>query len=131
MTNTPLSPNTNHEGQLFKFCRIFFLIVAVLGSALYYWKGNTMAGGIGLSASLFSLVSFFHFNKLQKREGTHIDTKMTWFLLIVTIIGVLLIFLNKMQGGPHFYYGIGGGMAMIGGIAYGLELLYTWLAQVK
>jgi len=36
-----------------------------------------------------------------------------------------------MQEGPQFYFGIGGGMTMIGGIGYGIELLFTWLDNVR
>ncbi len=131
MRNSSLNPNTNQYEQMRKFCRIFFLAFAAIGSLVFYYWGYSLLGGVGLSASLFSLVSFFHFNKVVERKAKHLDTKMTWFLLAVVFVGILLILGNKMQEGPQFYYGIGGGMTLVGGIAYCIELLFTWLANVK
>ena len=112
-------------------CRITFLSLAVIGSLLFYYYQETTAGGLGLSTSLFALVSFFHFNKSVSRQSKMIDTKMTWFFLVICILGLILMIANKATGGPDFYLGITGGMMFMGGLAYGMELLFTWLDNVK
>lgn len=110
--------------------RILFLALAVVGSVLFYYYQRTTLGGLGLSGCLFSLVSFFHFLKPRAGKTKHIDTKMTWFLLAMTVVGIILLFANHMNRGPDFYRGIAAGVAMICGLAYGLELLMTWLDNV-
>jgi len=130
-TPPPLNPNTNQLAQTKKFCNVFFLTLAILGSGVFYYFKNSILGGVGLSVSLFSLVSFFHFLKVTDRQSKHADTKMSWFLLGVCLVGLLLIAGNAMSEGIAFYYGIGAGMSMMGGIAYGLELMLTWLHNLR
>jgi len=124
------SPATGAMGLKSKVM-IFFIVVAFFGTVLYYYEGNTLLGGLGLSGSLFSLVSFFHFKKETNRKTDKVDTTMTIFFFCVIVLGILVIFGNKLYEGPDFYYGIAGAMSMIAGIAYGLELMLTWEDSVK
>jgi len=127
--NTAEDPDK--EQLIKRFCRLFFMALAIIGSVIYYYSGDTMLGGFGLSSSLFSMVSFFHFNKIIDRTSDTIETKMTWFFLAMVFIGLLLILANKAQDGPHFYFGIAGAMTFLGGLGYCLELFLVWLANVR
>lgn len=113
------------------YIKIFFLVAAILGSGLFYFFQRSTVGGLGIATCLFSLVSFFHFNKPRAGKTKHIDTKMTWFLLALTLLGIVIIIVNEMQGGPDFYRGIGAGLSLICGITYALELLMVWLDNVR
>lgn len=130
-----LEPRNENElsikARMTKLCRLVFLTLAIVGSIMFYYFQQTTMGGLGVSTSLFALVSFFHFNKLESRKSTMIDTKMTWFLLGVCILGLVLMIANAAQDGPDFYNGISVGMIFMGGLAYSLELVFTWLDNVK
>lgn len=121
----------NYKSKTTTASRIIFLSLAVVGCGLYYYFQNSMLGGLGVSTSLFALVSFFHFNKLANRKSKLIDTKMSWFLIAICILGIILMVANEAMHGSDFNRGVTGGMILMGGLSYCLELVFTWLDNVR
>ena len=121
----------NRDDQLKSICRIGFLITALAGGIVFYVFGYDLLGGIGLGGSLFALASFFHINKDVNRRSQHIDTKMTWFLVGLTILGVMVLVGNHKLEGPPFYTGIAASLSLICGITYCIELIFTWSDSVS
>lgn len=114
----------------------FFFGFAFLGAVLFFIFKYTLLGGLGLGLSLFGLASWFHFRKYQllnynpNVEQT-VDSKMTWFLLVLILVGVLLLFSNIRQEGPEFYNGISVGLICVCAVAYVGELLLNWLSGFR
>jgi len=121
----------NYKSKTKNASRIIFLSLAVVGCGLYYYFQNSMLGGLGVSTSLFSLVSFFHFKKFSNRKSKLVDTKMSLFLIGICVVGIILMVANEAIDGSDFNRGITAGMAFMGGLSYCLELIFTWLDNVR
>lgn len=117
--------------QTIKASKLVFIVLAIVGSVLFYFFRYDLVGGLGLSSSLFGLASWFHFRKNQDRKSKSMDTKMTWFLLGAVVLGVVLLFLNHQQNGPDFYAGIAAGLVFMAALTYGFELTLTWFANLR
>ncbi len=110
---------------------ILFGIIMSLGLVLYYYYGQSISGGIGLSCCVFSMISFFHFFHRENKKEKNIESKMTWFLLFLSIAGVMLIFSNSYLNGPAFYEGMGVGICLIAAITYCIELFSRFIESVR
>jgi len=113
-----------------RFCLLLFSVFAIVGCALYYFYGKGLLGGLGLSAAILSIVSFFHFIWRKNSDGK-IETNLTWLLLVFTILGVIIIFINKFKGGPDFIYGLGGGVSFVAAVSFVMELIYNFKNGIR
>lgn len=124
----------NRKAQTERLTTVIFLLFAIIGSILFYIFRFELLGGLGLGCSLFGLVSWFHFRK--RSLSTHkadqsVESRMTWFLLGLTVIGIIIVLLNVQQKGPDFYSGIAAGLAFTCAVAYVCELLHNWFAGFR
>lgn len=120
----------DHTAITRKYARLTFLAIAIIGTGLFYWFKYSLLGGLGAGCFLFSLVSFFHFNKLKVVQGESMDTRMTWFLLGLIFLGLGILVANHLMEGPEFYEGIAAALCLISSIAYCVELIMTWSTRV-
>lgn len=117
--------------NVLKFTKLGLVIVAIVGTMIFYVYQFDVLGGLGLALALFGLASFFHFNKRKETVVELMDTKISWFLIGMTFIGLFLVLANYTIKGPAFYNGIGIGMTLICAISYCVELLLTWSDSVS
>ncbi len=124
----------DRKAQTVRMTTGIFLVFSILGSVLFYIFRFELLGGLGLGCSLFGLVSWFHFRKRhipsQNLEST-VESKMTWFLLGLAIIGIVILLLNVQQNGPAFYSGIAAGLSFTCAVAYVCELLLNWFSGFR
>lgn len=114
-----------------KFSVTFFGVVTIAGGVLYYLYDSHLIGGLGLSSSVLSVVSCFHFFKRRPSDGK-VESKLTVLLISLCVLGVGIIFMNKYSNvDSSFIYGLGGGVSMISGIAYVLESLCNFQDGVR
>jgi len=117
--------------QTLKFTVRLFMFLALVGTIGFHFFRFEMLGGLGLAFSLFGLVSWFHFRKREKERLDAIETKFTWFLLALVMVGILIFGINVRMKGPEFYNGIAGGLIFMCGLTYALELFLNWMASVR
>ncbi len=113
-----------------------FIAFSIIGALLFYLFQYALLGGLGLGLSLFGLVSWFHFKKRGLPQYNPdiqqtVDTKMTWFLFTLAIVGILILIFNMRQNGPEFYNGIAAGLVFTCAVAYVIELLLNWFSSFR
>jgi len=121
--------DTTHKGTR-TFCVILFGLLSITGIGLYFFFGKGMFAGLGMSAGVISTISFFHF-LLRKEKSKQVETKLTVLLLSGCLLGIALIFYNKFSGEQPFVYGVGGGISLIAGISYVMEIITNFKDNIR
>ena len=105
--------------------------ITAIGIAIYIYLPDSIWAGAGIMASMTSVASLIHIKFLIPSDDNVIESKQTWFLLLVTVIGIVAIIYCKASGCPDFYTGMGGGIALVSAITFCVILLIRFDQSVR
>ena len=122
----------NRKNQFEKICTYYYLISIPIGFILFYFFRYQFYSGFGLVMSLISLVQIIGVTKsenesLDRNRVYSVETKLSVFLLLSSLLGIILIILNKYLAGHSFIYGIGTAMSIFFALAYVIELIRRYI----